>query len=519
MARGDRVPALGDGAGEEGDAEGLEHAPRHPRLLALALRDLPDALGRDQLDPLVHAELDRPWFLGFIVSSSPGSLALLFLRLPLLRSKTKLESLVSREATFLYNNLLLVAFCLTILWGVLFPILSEAVRGESVTVGRPYYDFFLRTLRPAAALLMGIGPLVAWRRASLRSLGRHSRWPAAVALVTGAAARPLGAAPSLPGLIAYTFSAFVLGSIVLEFVRGTRRGARSASRAGCAFGSLVARNRRRYGGYVVHAAIVLLAIGIAGSSAYQTATPAKLRPGPDAESAGHAHLPGQARRPPERGRKLRAPVDVSAAATASATLAPGKNVYPVEQQVSNDGDPPRLAASLEDLARSPTRSTRRRRRLLEGARQAARQPDLDRRLRLRARLADRAVAGRARAAAPRGRYDEAGPCRRRVTTVALALGAVLAVAVVLAVARRSCAEPTPGGRSPCGARRTERRRLELAEERDRALAALKELEFDHRTGKVSDEDYRALVGPLRRHVAEALRALDARAQGAGDRIA
>ena len=111
-----------------------------------------------------------PWFLGFICFVVVASMALLFWRLPLLRSKTKLESLVSREATFLYNNLLLVALCLTILWGVTFPILSEAVRGEAVTVGRPYYNFFFRSFGLPLLLLMGIGPLIAWRRASLSSL-------------------------------------------------------------------------------------------------------------------------------------------------------------------------------------------------------------------------------------------------------------------------------------------------------------------------------------------------------------
>ena len=111
-----------------------------------------------------------PWFLGFICLVVLGSLALVFARLPLLRARTRLESLVSREATFLYNNLLLVALTLTILWGVAYPILSEAVRGEAVTVGRPYYDFFLRVFGLPLLLLMGIGPLVAWRRASLRSL-------------------------------------------------------------------------------------------------------------------------------------------------------------------------------------------------------------------------------------------------------------------------------------------------------------------------------------------------------------
>ena len=111
---------------------------------------------RAELDPLVHRGLDRAVVPRLhLLRRRRRRWSLLFTRLPLLRSKTKLESLVSREATFLYNNLLLVALCLTILWGVTFPILSEAVRGESVTVGRPYYDFFLRALRAAAAVADG----------------------------------------------------------------------------------------------------------------------------------------------------------------------------------------------------------------------------------------------------------------------------------------------------------------------------------------------------------------------------
>src|SRR5690349_5993779 len=231
-----------------------------------------------------------PWFLGFICLVTAASLALVFWRLPLLRAKTKLESIVSREATFLYNNLLLVALCLTILWGVTYPLLTQAVRGESVTVGRPYYDFFLRIFGLPLLLLMGIGPLVAWRRASWSSLRRTLWIPAAAALGVGAVIILLGGGSSLPGLLAYSFSAFVLASIVLEFVRGTM--ARRAVAGGGyfrAFFDLVARNRRRYGGYVVHAAIVFLAIGVAGSSVYQsvyeTGTKA-LQPGDEVKVAG-----------------------------------------------------------------------------------------------------------------------------------------------------------------------------------------------------------------------------------------
>src|SRR5688572_27616312 len=110
-----------------------------------------------------------PWFLLFMGGGLGASLALLFARLPLLRARTRLESLVSREATFLYNNLLLVALTLTILWGVVYPIVHEAVYGEQRLVGQGYYNFFLRVFGLPLLVLMGVGPLVAWPRASLRS--------------------------------------------------------------------------------------------------------------------------------------------------------------------------------------------------------------------------------------------------------------------------------------------------------------------------------------------------------------
>src|ERR687891_892082 len=158
-----------------------------------------------------------PWFLGFIALVAAGSIALILLRLPVLRARTRLESLVSREAAFLYNNLFLVAFALTVLWGVVYPLVSEAVRGIPVTVGPPYYDFFAVAFGLPLVFLMGIGPLVAWRRASLGALGAALAWPAAVAVVAGLALLALGAGSSPAGLVGYTFGAFVLAAIVLEF--------------------------------------------------------------------------------------------------------------------------------------------------------------------------------------------------------------------------------------------------------------------------------------------------------------
>src|SRR5215216_4074234 len=140
------------------------------------------------------------WFLFFLVVSTLFSVGLILWRLPLLRARTKLESPLSREAAFLYNNLLLVALCLTILWGVLFPIVSELVQGEQRTIGRPYYDFFLRSFGLPLLLLMGIGPLIAWRRTSVSSLVRTIRWPIAPALATGAVLVVAGAGSSRAGL-------------------------------------------------------------------------------------------------------------------------------------------------------------------------------------------------------------------------------------------------------------------------------------------------------------------------------
>ena len=279
-----------------------------------------------------------PWFLAFIGVVVTASLALVFWRLPRLRSPTKLESVVSREAAFLYNNLLLLALCLTIFWGVVYPLLSEAVRGEAVVLGREYYDFFLRIFGLPLLLLMGVGPLIAWRRASLRSLLTTFRWPTGAAVVAGVVLLALGAGSSVPGLIAYTFAAFVITTIAFEFARGTRaRKALGATSWPGAFSSLISRNRRRYGGYVVHAAIVLLAIGIAGSSAFDTVAEAKLTRGQSME-IGDYRL--EYRKLDERiaanATEIRAELAVSRGGRDLGTLEAGKNAYTIEEQISNE---------------------------------------------------------------------------------------------------------------------------------------------------------------------------------------
>jgi cytochrome c-type biogenesis protein CcmF len=208
-------------------------------------------------------------------------------------------------------------------------MISELVKGEARTIGRPYYDFFLRTFGLPLLLLMGIGPLIAWRRASLRSLGKTFIWPAAVAVVVGIVLVALGAGSSKPGLVAYTFSAFVLATITLEFWRGTR--------ATGSFTRLVSRNRRRYGGYIVHAAVVLLALGIAGSSAYGSSAERKLSRGQKMQVGGYtlAYRSLSQQREPNH-TAIRAAVDVYRGGKLVARVEPGKNNYFAEQQVSNE---------------------------------------------------------------------------------------------------------------------------------------------------------------------------------------
>jgi cytochrome c-type biogenesis protein CcmF len=279
-----------------------------------------------------------PWFLGFIAVVAAASTALILLRLPHLRSRTRLESLVSREAAFLYNNLFLVALALTVLWGVIYPLVSEAVRGVAVTVSAPYYDFFAIVFGLPLVLLMGIGPLVAWRRASLRSLGASLLWPAGVALVTGAGLLALGAGSSPAGLVGYTFAAFVLAAIVLEFVRGTR--ARRTLGDGswlAALTGLVARNRRRYGGYVVHAAIVLLLVGAVGIGGFSTTREARLSPGESVQVEDYRLvLLGADTRRGANAEELRARLAVFRGDERVGSVAAGKNRYRAEQQTSNE---------------------------------------------------------------------------------------------------------------------------------------------------------------------------------------
>ena len=225
------------------------------------------------------------FFLVFLIVAAALSFALYASRLPLLEAEATLESMVSREASFLFNNLLLIGIAFSVLWGTLFPILSEAIKGTKITVGPPFFNQVNVPLGLALLAMTGIGPLIAWRRASIPNLQRQFAVPVTsgvfvllILLVAGV--RDLGA------LMAASIGGFVLGTVVQEFARGARaRHRQYGEPTPYAIVQLLARNRRRYGGYIVHVAIVLLFVAFAGM-AFKTETEATLRPGESAELKG-----------------------------------------------------------------------------------------------------------------------------------------------------------------------------------------------------------------------------------------
>ena len=234
-----------------------------------------------------------------------GSAALIVSRLDDLRGPRRIESLASREAVFLVNNLLLVALCAVIFWGTFFPLISEALTGEERSVGPPFFNAVTTPLAIVLVLFTGIGPLLAWRRVSA---GRAWRlvWPALAlaAVVAGGLALFTDAVSEPAALVLFTFAAFALGALGSELVRAAwAQRALAGGGLGAAAARVVARNRRRYGGYVVHAGIAILFIAVAASSSFQTSSDVRLTPG---ESAERRRLRGHLHRAERRDRHRRA---------------------------------------------------------------------------------------------------------------------------------------------------------------------------------------------------------------------
>ncbi len=232
----------------------------------------------------IHAFGDStvgPYILGLIGVVVIGSTALIVSRLGDLKSEKRIDSLFSREAVFLVNNLLLVALVLVTFWGTFFPLISELFTGEEASLAAPWFDEYTTPLGVVLVLFAGIGPLLAWRRVSWAGLKRIFLLPVAVAVAVAAALILFADAADSPWALAlFSFAAFALTGIGQEFWQGasSRRRLSGGSLPG-ALVAIVTRNRRRYGGYIVHVGVILLLIGIAASSSFQTKEDVDLRPG------------------------------------------------------------------------------------------------------------------------------------------------------------------------------------------------------------------------------------------------
>jgi cytochrome c-type biogenesis protein CcmF len=226
------------------------------------------------------------YFSVFMIATLVFSFGWVVYRLPLLRARHELDSWVSREAAFLANNWVLLFSALFVLFATMFPTITEAVSGERLTVGPPFFNRWMLPIGLVLLFLTGVGPLLAWRKSTLQNLQRQFLWPVLSGLVVGAAVVALGVRVWSSGLC-FALSAFVMGTLVQEFVRGAnvRRGMTGTDLLTAMIG-LVGRNKRRYGGYIVHVGIVLMFLGFAGEG-FSRDEQLLLKPGQEATVRGY----------------------------------------------------------------------------------------------------------------------------------------------------------------------------------------------------------------------------------------
>jgi cytochrome c-type biogenesis protein CcmF len=229
-----------------------------------------------------------PAFLAFLGVTITGSVLLFTLRAPALKSSQQFESLTSKESSFLYNNLLLAGAAFATFWGTIFPLITEAFDGSRITVGPPFYNKVNGPIFLGVLVLMGIGPLLAWRRTSWEAIKRNFRWPLAAALLWVGVMVGVLRITNGWTLLGVGACAFAFGTIVLEYWRGVRARRLATGEAyPAALTAMVGRNRRRYGGYLVHVAVLLIALGSIGWNFHRVEGQITLRKGESAEVGGY----------------------------------------------------------------------------------------------------------------------------------------------------------------------------------------------------------------------------------------
>jgi cytochrome c-type biogenesis protein CcmF len=271
------------------------------------------------------------FFLAFLALVVLTSFALIAWRWDDLRAQGVLDSVVSRESAFLLNNVFLVAAAFTVFFGTVFPLLSEALRGEKVSVGAPFFNLVNVPLFLALIFLMGVGPLIAWRRASLHNLKRSFLAPVLVGMGAAGFFRLLGTASALT-VLTLALTAFTAAAVGVDFVRAVRARLRMGERVLPAAGGLLVRHNRRYGGFVIHVGILIVALGVMGSHAWSVQTETTLKRGEAAELAGYkVRFDGLAAREESNHFKVVGTFTVSDGKPDFAVLRPAKKFYPQEQ--------------------------------------------------------------------------------------------------------------------------------------------------------------------------------------------
>jgi len=207
-----------------------------------------------------------PWFVGFMAIGIAITAYFILDRLDYLKSEAKLEAVLSRESSFMFNNLILLASCFAVLWGTLFPVITEAVMGEKITVGAPFFNKVNIPIGLFLLFLTGVGPLIAWRRSSWESLRKAFTWPTVAGTVVTIALVVAGIRHAY-ALISFFLCAFVLVTVVMEFFKGAWAiHTKQQMNLLGAMVELTHRNTRRYGGYIVHMGVVFMFIGFTGAA-------------------------------------------------------------------------------------------------------------------------------------------------------------------------------------------------------------------------------------------------------------
>jgi cytochrome c-type biogenesis protein CcmF len=288
----------------------------------------------------VHAFAQSPigkYFVIFLAVGIAATVILIFERLKYLKSEARLESVVSRESSFMFNNLILVASCFAVLWGTMFPVISEAVTGEKISVDAPFFNRINIPIGLALIFLTGIGPLIAWRRSSLESLRRAFFIPTAAAVVLMIGLAVFGVYEHPYALVSFGLCMFVTATIVTEFWKGA-----SAIRAKDGIGLIPAaielthRNTRRYGGYLVHMGIVFMFIGYTGA-AFDLDVTKEIRPG-GSFPLGHYEIHAVKIESGENDTYAwqRLAVEVSRSGKSLGTLLPERRLYKASQQPTSE---------------------------------------------------------------------------------------------------------------------------------------------------------------------------------------